>query len=201
VSLLLERWGRRRAICEGKAEPLEGFIVDIISGLQVTQTKDFLEFLSSEKVEKVVEGDEMIGEVGNHARDQRKRQFRFGYSDKLDEYVERNKQHEAKSKQKQTNSKATFRLVAGSIVYITLTLLLTMIKNCWFIITVPIKVNLVRLFVGLERDDVLWEPEAVVAEVVGKREWMVLAPAENHLVDCVFVWKIAVDVNWDSRVG
>lgn len=56
-----------------------------------------------------------------------------------------------------------------------------------FILTVPVEVYRVRLLVGVEGNNILWKSKAVFAEVVGKRERMILAPAELHLVNRILV--------------
>lgn len=69
-----------------------------------------------------------------------------------------------------------------------LTRLLTMIKKCCFIITVPIKVYFMRFFMGVKGDDILWKPETVFTEVVGERERVIFSPVKCHLINCVLIW-------------
>lgn len=64
-----------------------------------------------------------------------------------------------------------------------------MIKNCCFIITIPIKVNFMWFFMCSKWYDILWKPETIVTEVIGKCERMVFAPCKHHLVYRVLIWK------------
>lgn len=63
-----------------------------------------------------------------------------------------------------------------------------MIRKVRFILTVPVKVYRMRLFVRVKGHNILWKPKAVLAEVVGKRERVIFAPAKLQLVDGVLVW-------------
>lgn len=83
--------------------------------------------------------------------------------------------------------KALKKMDCHKIHYKSLSRLLTMIKNCCLIITVPVKVNLVWLFVSVKRDDVLRQAEAVLAEIVGESQRMIFPPVERKLVHGVLI--------------